>query len=536
MLVAWPVEQYHRGSDSGQLQDLKSCESLFFPYMTADSEQFADELDQHLVRNGFIWGPEPEIYNGLAGFYTYGPMGKLLKNKLEDEMRDVFKQHMFSEVEAPIIMPRSVWKASGHLDTFVDPMILCSQCEGSFRADKLIEEEYDVVADGMSDEDLLTFIADRDMKCPACGGTFEMDIHDYNLMMQTEVGGNEAYNRPETATTTYLPFRRYWRFFRKQLPIKVFQIGKAFRNEISPRQHVLRGREFTQAEGQIFVTEEMKHDWDEYEDIKDEKLPLWPADDQERGKSPDWVTVEDAVENGLVTSEAYAWCLYVAFDLFTSAGIPEGRIRYREHQEDEMAHYACDAWDLEIELNSFGWTECCGVHDRGDYDLSQHTEHSPEDLTFKDNHGNEVMPHILEIAFGTDRPTFGVLDLFYEPEEDKLEIPQHIAPLDVAVFPLMTKDDLPDVAKDLYQRLHGHRFDVEYDDSGSIGKRYARNDAKGTALCVTVDFDTLEDDTVTIRDRDTEEQVRVRMAELEDRIEKYLYSGTPFSELGEPVE
>lgn len=504
--------------------------------MAEDSAEFAEELDAHLVRNGFIWGPEPEIYNGLAGFYTYGPMGKLLKNKLEDEMRDTFRQHHFYEVEAPTIMPREVWKASGHLDTFVDPMIICSECEGSFRADKLIEEQYDVVADGMSDEDLLTFIADKDIDCPACGGTFEMEIHDYNLMMQTAVAGEESYNRPETATTTYLPFQRYWRFFRKKLPIKVFQVGKAFRNEISPRQHVLRGREFTQAEGQIFVTEEMKHDWDEYDDIKNEELPLWTAGMQDDDGDPVWMGLEDAVNQGLISSEAYAWCLYVAYDLFTSAGIPADRIRYREHTDDEKAHYAKDAWDLEIKLNSFGWTECCGVHDRTDYDLSQHTEHSPEDLTFKDNQGNEVMPHILEIAFGTDRPTFAALDLFYSPEDDRLSIPRHIAPLDVAVFPLMTKDDMPEVAREIYRQLHEYGFDVEYDESGSIGKRYARNDAKGTALCVTVDYETLEEDTVTIRDRDSTEQIRVPIEDLAPVVEEYLYTDTDFFDLGERVE
>lgn len=504
--------------------------------MTTDTAAFADDLEAHLVRNGFIWGPEPEIYNGLAGFYTYGPMGKLLKNKLEGQMRSVFKQHMFSEVEAPIIMPRSVWKASGHLDTFVDPLILCSECEGSFRADKLIEEKHDVVADSFSDEQLLEFIEEHDITCPSCSGGFEMEIHDYNLMMKTEVGGGEAYNRPETATTTYLPFQRYWRFFRKKLPIKVFQVGKAFRNEISPRQHVLRGREFTQAEGQVFVTEELKHDWDEYDDVKDVELPLWTAEQQENGDGSAPMLIADAVENGVVSSQAYAWCLYLAFELFRSVGIPEERMRYREHTADEKAHYARDAWDLEIELNSFGWTECCGVHDRGDFDLSQHSEHSPEDLSFKDNQGNEVMPHILEIAFGTDRPTFAVLDLFFDADDGVLRIPNHIAPIDVAVFPLMTKDGMPEKAREIYQGLHERRFDVEYDGSGSIGKRYARNDAKGTALCVTVDYESLEDGTVTLRDRDTTDQVRLPAAELVDAVEQYIHGDTGFSDLGEPVE
>ncbi|MCJ7478920.1 MAG: glycine--tRNA ligase [Candidatus Nanohaloarchaeota archaeon QJJ-7] len=503
--------------------------------MTSE-DNFSEELEAHLTRNGFIWGPEPEIYDSLAGFYTYGPMGKLLKNKLEDKMSRVFKQEKFYEVEAPIIMPEEVWDASGHLETFVDPMVLCSECEGSYRADKLIEEDYDVVADGFSDEELLEFIDDQDITCPSCGGEFEQDIHDYNLMMETRVAGRESYSRPETATTTYLPFKRYWRFFRKKLPIKVFQIGKAFRNEISPRQHVLRGREFTQAEGQIFVTEEMKHDWDGYDRIRDEEVRLWSAEEQEKEGSPVTMSLEEAVDSGEVTSEGYAWSLYLAWELFRSVGIPEDRMRFREHQEDEKAHYAEDAWDLEVELDSFGWTECCGVHDRGDYDLSQHTEHSPEDLSFKDNHGKEVMPHILEIAFGTDRPTFALLDIFFDEEEERLQIPTHVAPVDVAVFPLVTKDGLPDIAEEVYRQLHERRFDVEYDDSGSIGKRYARQDAKGTALCVTVDYDTKEDDTVTLRERDTSDQVRLNIEDLDGAVQTYLYGDAELRELGEPVE
>ncbi len=501
------------------------------------ADDYADALDAHLVRNGFIWGPEPEIYGGLAGFYTYGPMGTLVKNKLEDAMRAVFRRHRFYEVEAPIIMPEAVWDASGHLETFVDPMILCTQCEGSFRADKLLEERTDIeAADGMDDDELLAALDEHGIDCPSCGGAFADEIHDYNLMMETSVAGEEAYSRPETATTTYLPFTRYWHFFRKQLPIRVFQVGKAFRNEISPRQHVLRGREFTQAEGQLFVTEEMKHDWDAYSDVEDEELPLWTAAQQEDDDAAEPVRLADAVDDGLVSSEAYGWCLAVAWRLFRSVGIPADRMRFREHTDEEKAHYARDAWDLEVRLDSFGWTECCGVHDRGDYDLQQHSEHSPEDLSFKDNDGNEVLPHILEIAFGTDRPTFALLDIFYDTDDDRLLLPRQVAPLDAAVFPLVSKDGLPEHAQELEAELRAAGLDVEYDDSGSIGKRYARNDAKGTALCVTVDYDTPEDGTVTLRDRDSGEQVRLPADDVVDAVRRYREGDASFAALGEPVE
>ncbi len=504
--------------------------------MSETPDDFSDALVSHVVENGFIWGPEPEIYNGMAGFYTYAPMGKLLKNKIEQVMRDVFREHKFYEVESPIIMPEKVWDASGHLETFVDPMVLCSNCEGSYRADKLIEEKTDIdTADRFSDEKLLEKLDEHEITCPSCNGEFEEDIHDYNLMMETQVSGQTAYSRPETATTTYLPFKRYWRFFRKKFPIKVFQIGKAFRNEISPRQHVLRGREFTQAEGQIFLPPEMKDEWKEYESIEFEEVPLWSAEMQENGEESRSIEISEARERELLSSDAYAWCIYVAYKLFRSVGIPEERIRLREHTEDEKAHYARDAWDVEINLDSFGWTEVCGVHDRSDYDLKQHEERSNESFVVRDSDNNKVTPHVLEIAFGTDRPVFSVLDIFFDMDDGELHIPKHVAPLDAAVFPLVNKEGLPEVAEEIFRQLHEQHFDVEYDDSGSIGKRYARNDAKGTAVCVTVDFDTLEDDTVTMRDRNSEEQVRVRIEDLGDKLEEWLYTDVDFASLGELV-
>ncbi|MCJ7450461.1 MAG: glycine--tRNA ligase [Candidatus Nanohaloarchaeota archaeon QJJ-9] len=500
-------------------------------------EEYDEELLSHLVQNGFIWGPEPEVYNGLAGFYTYGPMGKLLKNKVEGVIRDVFKEYHFYEVEAPVILPKEVWKASGHLESFVDPMVVCSDCEKTFRADNLVEDNTEIeAADGLSDEKLLREIDENDIKCPSCGSEFEDRIEDFNLMMETSVAGRESYNRPETATTTYLPFKRYWRFFRKKFPIKVFQIGEAFRNEISPRQHVLRGREFTQAEGQIFLPPEMKNDWPQYEDVKDEELPFWSAEMQEDEDDWESLTLEEAQERGYIGSDAYSWSVFVAYNLFTSVGIPKERIRLREHKEDEKAHYAKEAWDVEIKTDSFGWTEVCGVHDRTDYDLSRHQEYSNESFVVRDSDNNKVVPHVLEIAFGTDRPVFSLLDIFFDEKEGKLEVPNHVAPLDAAVFPLVNKDDLPEVGEEIFRQLHDRKFDVEYDDTGSIGKRYARNDAKGTAVCITVDFDTLDDDTVTMRDRDSEEQVRVDISELGDRLEEWLYTDVEFEGLGKPVE
>ena len=243
--------------------------------MTKDKNTEEKDFLSFIQEAGFIWGPSPEIYGGLAGFYTYGPIGKLLKNKVENSVRQIFNAYGFREIEGPTILPDIVWKASGHLDTFKDRLIKCKNCKAVFRADKLIEENLDISADSFSDDKILKLIREKKIKCPSCKNNFESKIEKQSLMMKTQVAGQDASLRPETATATYLPFLRFYNFFRKKLPFTVFQIGKAYRNEISPRQNVVRGREFTQAEAQIFIDPEQKNSWQEYEKIKKEKLPLW---------------------------------------------------------------------------------------------------------------------------------------------------------------------------------------------------------------------------------------------------------------------
>src|SRR3989338_9032996 len=275
-----------------------------------------------LQESGLIWGPEPEIYGGLSGFYTYGPLGKLLKNKVENSVRKVFNTFRFREIEGPTIMPDKVWKASGHLDTFSDRIVSCTKCKAVFRADKLVEEKFEVSADGFSDEKLIKFIHEKNIVCPSCSGRFGEHISRQSLMMKTNVMGVESSIRPETATVTYLPFIRMYQYFRKKLPFGVFQIGKAYRNEISPRQHVLRGREFTQAEGQLFIDPKEKDNWDKFELIKDEKLPLWAYKSQDSNLEVVSLKVGDALKKKLLSSKAYAWCLWLAYNQFKNFLIP----------------------------------------------------------------------------------------------------------------------------------------------------------------------------------------------------------------------
>jgi len=499
--------------------------------------EFLQSLTAFIQQKGFIWGPSPEIYGGLSGFYDYGPLGKLLKNNVEESIKKTFRLHEFWEVECPTIMPTKVWDASGHTKGFHDPLIEAED-GGIFRVDKLLEELF---PDKKIDpKDYLKIIKKEGIKAPS-GAAFKNEIKQHSLMMKTSVGLNiEAYNRPETATTTYLPYPRYFEFFRKKLPFGIFQIGKAYRNEISPRQLTLRQREFTQAEGQLFIFEDQKAAFGKFDAIKTEKLPLWNATLQEHEQEPVMKTVEQAMQDGDFQNQAYAYTVWLAYKLFTESGIPEGKMRLRQHAKDEKAFYAADAWDIEVELNCFGWTEMCGIHDRTQYDLGQHAKFSGKDLSVSDETHKKELAHVLEIAFGVDRITFALLDLFFNPQEVKegkttFHIPARLAPVHVGIFPLMKKDGLSDVAHDLYDEL-SKSFICVYDEAGSVGRRYLRAAEQGTPYCVTIDYQTKEDGTITLRDRDTEAQVRVPKAELRTTIEQLLAGTLTFSEAGTPVQ
>ena len=498
------------------------------------------EFLSFIQESGLIWGPSPEIYGGLAGFYTYGPLGKLLKNKVENEVRKLFNSNGFREIEGPTIMPDIVWKASGHLDTFKDRIITCSKCKSIFRADKLIEEFYDVLADSFSDKQILDFIANKGMKCPSCKSQLENKIVKQSLMMKTLVGSTESSLRPETATVTYLPFLRYYNYFRRKLPFGVFQIGKAYRNEISPRQHVLRMREFTQAEAQIFIDSEEKNKFEKYNEIKKEKLPFWDYKSQEKNSKVKQLTIEQAVRDKIINSQAYAWCVWLAYTQFRNFGIPESRIRLRQHNPKEKAHYADDAWDIEVQLNNYGWTEVCGVHDRSDFDLKQHSEFSNTELEAQRENGEKFIPHVLEIAFGTDRPAYALIDLFYHKKSEKegktmFKVPYMMAPIEISIFPLMKKPELIKISLGIKENLE-KQFITEYDEAGSIGRRYLRSATQGTPYAITIDYDSIKDKDVTIRDRDTEKQIRVPIENILDILSLLLQNEIKFEKAGKLIK
>ncbi len=492
----------------------------------ANKKDFQFELAKYLAEKDYVYGPEPELYGPIAGFYSYGLNGKAMKNKLENEIRKVFTRNGFFEVEFPLITPEIIWEASGHLKGFNDPIIMCSKCKASFRADKLIEEQTGTAADHFKDAELIKTIEEKKVLCPNCKGRLISEIKRQSLMMKTTIGSDvTAYCRPETATTTYLPFKHYVNFFRGKLPFTVFQIGKAFRNEISPRQHLLRQREFTQAESQMFLSKEMKINFPWFDKAKKDSLPLWTEEMQKSEKKWAMISLEDAMKKKYLKNKAYAWNLWLSYEIITSLGIPQEKIRFRQHHTDERAFYSDDTWDLEIELNSFGWVEMVGISDRTNYDLTQHAKYSKQELNVRTEDGKTFVPDVIEIAFGVDRPFYALLDIaFFRRETDSqrtvLSLPAKMAPIEIGVLPLVKKDGLPEKAEEVMNELKN--FKCYYDESASIGKRYSRLDSVGTPFCVTIDHDTLKDDAVTIRERDSLKQERVKIKELKKKFSELL--------------
>ena len=436
---------------------------------------------------GFVY-PGSEIYGGLANTWDYGPLGVELKNNVKKAWMKKFVQESKYNVglDAAILMNPQTWVASGHVGGFADPLIDCKACKTRHRADKLIEEwahnnGKDMIADGMSDSEMIKFMDDNGINCPDCGAHDFTDIRKFNLMFKTFQGVTEdakaeIFLRPETAQGIFVNFKNVMRTTRKKIPVGIAQIGKSFRNEITPGNFTFRTREFEQMELEFFGKPGTDLEWHKY-----------------------W---KDYCKN---------WLL--------SLGMTEENMRLRDHSPEELSHYSNGTTDIEFKF-PFGWGELWGIADRTDFDLKQHMEYSKEDMTYLDPETNErYVPYCIEPSLGADRVTLAFLCNSYEEEEiaegdirTVLHLHPALAPYKVAVLPLSKK--LSDKADEVYSML-SKKFMCDYDEAGSIGKRYRREDEIGTPYCVTVDFDTLEDESVTIRDRDTMEQVRVKISELE---------------------
>ncbi|XEC94293.1 glycine--tRNA ligase [Paenibacillus tarimensis] len=451
------------------------------------SNNTMDKIVALAKHRGFIF-PGSEIYGGLANTWDYGPLGVELKNNIKKAWWRKFIQQSPYNVglDAAILMNPQAWVASGHVGNFNDPMIDCKQCKTRHRADKLIEEvlnakQVELIVDGMSFEQMKELIVEHNIVCPDCGSSDFTDIRQFNLMFKTFQGvtdssANQIYLRPETAQGIFVNFKNVQRTMRKKLPFGIGQIGKSFRNEITPGNFTFRTREFEQMELEFFCKPGEDLQWFEY----------W------RSLCRDWLL---------------------------SLGMKESHIRLRDHADDELSHYSNATTDIEYRF-PFGWGELWGIADRTDFDLKQHMGHSGEDFHYIDQETNErYIPYCIEPSLGADRVTLAFLIDAYEEEalegdDSRVVLKLHpaLAPVKAAVFPLSKK--LAEGAQRIFAGLSAE-FTMDYDDAGSIGKRYRRHDEIGTPFCITYDFDSETDQAVTVRDRDTMSQVRIPISELQ---------------------
>jgi len=486
-------------------------------------------------RRGFVF-PSSEIYGGLSGFFDLGPVGLLLRRKIENSWREFFikSQDNIFEIETSIIMHEKVWKASGHLDGFTDPLTQCRKCHSFYRADNIIEEKTGKFVESLNTEELTELIKKNKLKCPKCKGDLG-EAKIFNLMLSSNIGpvtGNVAYLRPETAQGIFTNFKNILVSTRAALPFGVAQIGYSYRNEISPRQWIIRLRELRQMEIEYFFNPD-KISVPDREVLKT-KIPIVTREVQKK-ENFEAVKKEagNLVKEKIIPNELIAYFIAKEFLWYQQLGIPSSALRFRHMQPEETPHYSKGNFDMEINFD-FGWKEATGNAYRTDHDLSTHMKHSGTDFSVVED-GKKIVPHVVEPSFGIDRAIYATLLFCYRDGKERgwewFEFPSKIAPYVAGVYPLMNKDKLPEKAREVYEMLK-KCWDVFYDGSGSIGKRYARADEIGTPYCITIDHDTLKDNSVTIRDRNTTKQIRVKIKDLTNIIWKLLNEEIKFEKAG----
>jgi glycyl-tRNA synthetase len=446
-------------------------------------------------RRGFVF-PGSELYGGLANTWDFGPLGVELKNNIKQLwwQKFVHRRRDMIGIDAGILMHPRVWEASGHVSSFTDPLVDCKTCKSRFRADHLIEEKLGRQVEGASPEELTRIIQEANMPCPVCGNRTLTEARQFNMMFTTTIGpvtetGVQVYLRPETAQAMFVQYKNIVQTSRVKLPFGIAQIGKAFRNEITPGNFIFRDIEFDQMEIEYFVR---------------------PEDAPASFES--WM---NAMEE---------WVQLI--------GLRPEHVRVREHSQEELSHYSKRTIDFEYQYpEPMGWKELYGLANRTDFDLSRHQEFSGQDLTYFDQERNtRYLPYVIEPTFGVERTFLVLLVDAYDEEATVdvngkpdtrvvLRLSPRIAPYKAAVLPLMKKPELATVAKDLFERLQREtRYLVDYDETANIGKRYRRQDEIGTPFCFTIDYDTLEDQTVTVRDRDTTNQERIPLDAVPDYV------------------
>lgn len=566
-------------------------------------------------RRGFFW-PSFEIYGGSGGFVTYGPLGTRLKQNIEAKLRELFvKKIGIYEMESSIIAPGKVFEASGHVDHFKEPMVECQNCHGRFRADHLLEAKgvSSAEAEKMTLKEVDEEIVRHGIVCPDCGGKFG-EAEQFLTMFKTNIGpysGAVGYGRPEAAQNIFVEFNRLYTSARERLPFGAIQIGHALRNEISPRQGLIRLREFTISDLEFFFDPEEPRCC-LLAEVENEVLPILLCETRlKECEDTTDVTVREALDRKIIRSEWQAFFMAMAKRLLIDLGVPAEKQRFIEKLTWEKAHYSSQSFDQEVLVDRWGWVEVSGHAYRTDFDLKCHMQASGVDMTVYKEYANPVekeeltvkpimaklgpvykgeagkvaallakappkevadamkrdgffmadkylvkpdqvdigmqktivrgtrfIPHVVEPSFGSDRLFYVALEYAYGLKEDRvvLSFPRSIAPIQVGVYPLMSKDGLDDKASEVQRILANEGFVTEMDETGSIGRRYARADEAGVQLGVTIDYDTLKDETVTIRDRDSWQQVRTRTKDLPELLHRYFQGKINFKDLGQLIE
>ncbi len=509
----------------------------------------ADALSAKVIslceRRGFIT-QNSSIYGGMAGFFDFLNYGSQLKRNVENEWWHNFVESREDVVgiDGSIIAHPKVWQASGHTEAFNDPLVECPKCKEKYRADHLVEQELKIAVDGLSLDKLGELIRQHNLACPRCKGTLEL-MRPFNLMFTTTVGPkaseeSKAYLRPETAQLIFADFKQVLQCSRKTLPFGIAQIGRAFRNEISPRNFVFRCREFSQMELEYFMHPDKLNEVPFKQDYLDDEA-LFYTEEQQLAKQPaKKMSFRAAIAAKIVKTRMHAYWLCEYLRWLKGMGVKEGKLRLRQHVSTELSHYSSETWDVEYEY-PWGFKELLGIANRTDFDLKQHAAHSGEDLSvFIEESRTKVVPYVIEPSIGVERLIFTLLlDAFEEKQGGEgstivLHLLPKVAPIKAGIFPLVKKGGLNEKAHEIFEDLRKH-FACEFDSAGSIGKRYARMDEVGTPYCVTVDFDTLKDGTVTVRDRDSCAQIRVHENMLASVLTA-LIAGEPFEKAGKPVK
>jgi len=547
------------------------------------AQDIYDKIMMLAKRRGFIY-PSFEIYGGSAGFYDYGPLGSRIKENIENLWRKFYLlKDICVEINTPTITLFEVLEASGHVEEFTDLTIDCKKCKMSYKLESIISDNTKIEQ----------AIKEDKIKCPTCGDHLK-NPYPVNLMFSTKIGiGNsrDAFLRPETAQGIFTDFHLLYRYAREKLPFGVIQLGKGYRNEVSPRQGIIRLREFSMAEAEVFFDPKDKtHPNFEY--VKDKEILLF--DNEKEIK----ISLERAIKNKVVNNQALAYYMYLTQDFLLTAGVDPKKFRFRKHASDELAHYATECWDAELFSKRFGWIECVGIADRSAYDIQSHIDSSGVDMyavrkydkpkivevkkiipkmkalgpLFKDKagkikilletykikddkeinlnidgvtikipekcyeivqikekiSGDKYVPHVIEPSYGIDRILYCILEHSYSEKKKKdeeyriLKLNQIIAPIKTGVFPLLNDERLNKISKEIDRNLRNNGISTYYDESGTIGRRYARMDEIGTPYCITIDHDSINDNSVTIRDRDTTKQIRIKIDKIVEHIKDQI--------------